>query len=129
MTAPINEAVITMAITDSTLAKAGTIGTFSGAATAVGAWLVSSTGAAVIGILGVVIGLIFQWYFKSKEDRRRQEDHLMKREIHIARLAQIRGGDLKASASEIVEDLKKTELHVPEVSVEESVSKVLDIKI
>lgn len=124
MNLPTEATTIIMA-TDSTLANVGRITATGGTLSAIGGWIVSSTGAAVIGILGVVIGVLIQWYFKSRDDKRRQEEHLWKRELHLARLAQIKAGDLKASPSELIDAMKNTPA-VPEVPVEHSAVKVLN---
>lgn len=134
MTLPTEE-VIQMA-TDSTLASIGSKITWAGAATSIGSFLLSSAGAALVGILGVIIGLIIQWYFKRREDSRLEdfrkkeearleEEHIWKREIHIARLAQITSGNLKASPSEIIDDIKSVPRHST-IPIEETIVSTLE---
>jgi hypothetical protein len=49
-------------------AKVGAAGTFFG-------WLLSSQGAAVVGIIGVVGGLTIQLIFRWRQDKREQAEH------------------------------------------------------
>jgi hypothetical protein len=49
-------------------AKVGAAGTFFG-------WLLSSQGAAVVGIIGVVGGLTIQLIFRWRQDQREQAEH------------------------------------------------------
>lgn len=122
--------------TDSALASIGSKITYGGALTAFGSFLLSSAGAALIGILGVIIGLVIQWYFKrredarleefkKREDARLEEEHIWKREIHIARLAQITSGNLKASPSEIIDDIKSVPRPSP-IPIEETIVSTLE---
>lgn len=60
---------------DAVLAAFGFKMTNVGAGTTLIAWLLSSQGAALVGIVGVVGGLSMQWYFKRRQDRREQEEH------------------------------------------------------
>lgn len=134
MAIPTEEAI--QMATDSTLASIGTKITWAGAATSVGSFLLSSAGAALVGILGVIIGLVIQWYFKRKEDARLEdfrkreearleEEHLWKREIFVARLAQITAGNLAATPSEIIEDIKSVPRHST-IPIEETIVSTLE---
>ena len=141
MSLPTDE-VIQMA-TDSTLASIGSKITYGGAFTAFGSFLLSSSGAAVVGIIGVILGLVIQWYFKRREDarleafrvkedarlqkeeERLQEQHLWSREIHIARLAQITAGNLKATPAEIIDDIKSVPRPSP-IPIEETIVSTLE---
>jgi uncharacterized YccA/Bax inhibitor family protein len=49
-------------------AKGGAVATFFG-------WLLSSEGAALVGIVGVIGGLVIQLIFRRRQDRREQEAH------------------------------------------------------
>ncbi len=60
---------------DATLAAIGWKATQAGAVTTGISWWLSSQGAALIGIFGVILGLLLQWYFGSRRDRREQAEH------------------------------------------------------
>lgn len=60
---------------DATLAAAGWNTTKVGAATTFGGFLLSSQGAALIGILIGVVGLLVQFYYRRKQDMREQSEH------------------------------------------------------
>jgi hypothetical protein len=60
---------------DATLATVGHRVTLGGVASAGFAWLLSSKGAAFVGIVGVFGGLFIQWYFQRRRDRREQDEH------------------------------------------------------
>lgn len=60
---------------DATLAAVGSKATWGGAfMTGVG-WLLSSQGAALVGICGVVVGLAMNYHFSLRRDRREREAH------------------------------------------------------
>jgi hypothetical protein len=59
---------------DATLATVGWNTTKLSAAGAVAGWLLSANGAALIGILGVLIGLFMQWHFGRRRDKREQSE-------------------------------------------------------
>lgn len=54
---------------DSALAAAGSKATYSGSATMIGAWWLSSEFAFLVGMIVGVAGLLVQWYYKSKVAR------------------------------------------------------------
>lgn len=71
---------------DSALATAGSKATYSGSATMIGAWWLSSEFAFLVGMVVGVLGLIVQWYYKRKvaraeiahmeaQNKREQEEH------------------------------------------------------
>jgi hypothetical protein len=60
---------------DAALAAVGHKTAQAGAGTTMIGWLLSSEGTAAAGILIGVIGLLVQFYYKRKQDRREQEDH------------------------------------------------------
>ena len=47
----------------------------AGAGTTIMGWLLSSEGTAVVGMCIGVIGLLIQFYYKRKQDKREQEEH------------------------------------------------------
>lgn len=60
---------------DATLAAAGSKATYTGASTSVVAWMLSSEFGMLAGIALGLGGLIVNWFYKHKEDRRRQAEH------------------------------------------------------
>ena len=60
---------------DSAMSAAGSKATFTGAGTSVLSWVLSSEFGMLMGILIGVVGLAVNWYYKHKEDRRRQAEH------------------------------------------------------
>jgi hypothetical protein len=60
---------------DSTLATVGWNTTKVGAGTTIFGFLTSSQGAALIGVCGVIGGLLIQWYYRRRQDRREQAEH------------------------------------------------------
>lgn len=60
---------------DAALAAVGSKATYAGAGASVSGWLLSSEGAALVGILIGILGLLVNFYFKRREDRRLQEEH------------------------------------------------------
>ena len=67
---------------DATFAAAGSKATYAGAGASVSGWLLSSEGAAMCGIIIGLLGLIVNFYFKRREDKRLQAEH----EIRMAEL-------------------------------------------
>lgn len=57
------------------MANVGTGTTAAGAATSFWAFVTSSGFGVIVGAIGVIVGLWLQWYYKRKEDHRRQERH------------------------------------------------------
>lgn len=49
--------------------------TYGGAGWSLAGWIVSSEGVALCGLLVAVGGLLVNWYYKAKHDRRQQEEH------------------------------------------------------
>lgn len=60
---------------DATLAAVGQKATAAGATTSVVGWLLSSEFGFLVGIVLTVAGFCVNWYYKAKEDRRRQREH------------------------------------------------------
>jgi hypothetical protein len=60
---------------DATIATIGWNTTKVGTVTTVGAFLLSSQGAALVGICLGVVGLLVQWFYRRKQDRREQAEH------------------------------------------------------
>jgi predicted PurR-regulated permease PerM len=60
---------------DATMAALGSKATYTGASTSVLGWLMSSEAGILLGILIGVAGLIVNWFYKHKEDKRRQAEH------------------------------------------------------
>ncbi len=59
--------------------------TYGGAATSVLGWLLSSEFTVVVGIVVAVAGLLVNWYYKAKADRRAEQ-------LFNARLERIKSG-------------------------------------
>lgn len=49
--------------------------TQTGALTSVGSWIVSSEAGVIIGLIVGVSGLVMQWYFNRRRDKREQAEH------------------------------------------------------
>lgn len=60
---------------DATIAAAASKATQVGAGTSVVSWFMSSEFGVIFGFLLGVGGLLINWYYKHKEDRRRQVEH------------------------------------------------------
>lgn len=60
---------------DATMAAMGSKATYGGASASVLSWFLSSEFGVLMGILIGLTGLLVNWHYKHKEDRRRQEDH------------------------------------------------------
>jgi len=60
---------------DATLAAAGSKATYTGASASVVAWFLSSEFGMLAGLGIGIAGLGVNWYYKHKEDRRRQAEH------------------------------------------------------
>lgn len=60
---------------DATMAALGSKATYTGASTSVLGWLMSSEAGIFIGIVIGIGGFIINWYYRHKEDRRRQAEH------------------------------------------------------
>lgn len=60
---------------DAAMSAAANKATFTGASTSVLSWMLSSEFGMLMGILVGVAGLAVNWYYKHKEDKRRQAEH------------------------------------------------------
>ena len=60
---------------DATMAAVGSKATYGGASTSVVSWFLSSEFGVLMGIVIGVTGLLVNWYYRHKEDRRRQQIH------------------------------------------------------
>lgn len=60
---------------DATLAAAGTKATYTGAGTFTVGWLLSSEFGILVGIVIGVAGLVMQFYYSRKKDKREQAEH------------------------------------------------------
>ena len=60
---------------DATVAAAGSKATYTGAGMTIGGWFLSSEFAVLVGMLVGVAGLLVNWYYKHKQDRRLQREH------------------------------------------------------
>lgn len=61
--------------TDAALAAAGKVVTGVGGGTAFLGGLSANDIAAFAGVVGMVIGLVVQWYFSRRKDQREMEEH------------------------------------------------------
>ena len=57
------------------LAALGSKATYGGVLSALGAWFVSSGLGVVCSLLIAILGLLVNWYYKAKQDRRAQREH------------------------------------------------------
>lgn len=60
---------------DSALAAIGSKTMFTGAGVTVGAGIVSSDVGVLVGIVLGVVGLLVNWYYRARQDRREQAAH------------------------------------------------------
>ena len=60
---------------DATMAAIGSKATYTGAGASVLGWLMSSQAGILIGILIGVGGFLVNWYYRHKEDKRRDAEH------------------------------------------------------
>jgi hypothetical protein len=63
---------------DTTMAAIGSKATYGGASTSVVSWLLSSEFGILMGILIGVTGLVINWYYRYKDDRRKEEEHKLR---------------------------------------------------
>lgn len=79
---------------DSTLAAVGSKATYSGSATMIGAWWLSSEFAFLIGMIVGVAGLLVQWYYRHKVSRAElahlEAQNLREKEEHELRMSNYR---------------------------------------
>lgn len=60
---------------DATGAALGTKATYTGATATIGGWIVSSEFGVIAGVMIGVGGLITNWYFQHRRDRREEREH------------------------------------------------------
>ena len=60
------------------LADAGHKTAQAGGGITILSWLTSSQGGVAIGILIGVLGLLVQWYYRRKQDKREEEEHQLR---------------------------------------------------
>lgn len=60
---------------DATISAVGSKATYAGASTSVVAWILSSEFGMLMGILIGIGGLAINWFYKAREDKRRQAEH------------------------------------------------------
>lgn len=60
---------------EASMAAVGSKATYGGASTSIVAWFLSSEFGMLMGIMIGIGGLAINWYYKHKEDRRRQAEH------------------------------------------------------
>jgi hypothetical protein len=65
----------TMTAHDSAMAAIGSKATYTGASASVVSWLLSSEFGILVGMIIGVAGLIINWYYKAKQDRREEREH------------------------------------------------------
>lgn len=61
---------------DASIAAAANKATFGGASATVFSWLLSSEFGMLAGIVIGVVGLLVNWYYRDKQDRRDEREHL-----------------------------------------------------
>ena len=72
---------------DSTIAAGASKTTYACAGISVGGWLVSSEAAVLVGMAIGLAGLIVNWYYRARDDRRAQAEH----EARMRQIQQPRG--------------------------------------
>jgi len=60
---------------DATLAATGSKATYTGAGMTISGWLLSSEAAVLFGIVLGAAGFAVNWFYRYREDRRRQAEH------------------------------------------------------
>ncbi len=60
---------------EATMATVGSKATYGGASATVASWFLSSEFGMLMGIFIGIAGLVINFYFKHKEDKRKQEEH------------------------------------------------------
>lgn len=60
---------------DATMAAAGSKVTYGGATTSIVGWMLSSEFGILVGVVLGVAGFFVNWYYRHKEDKRRQAEH------------------------------------------------------
>ncbi len=65
----------TMTAHETTMAAFGSKATYTGASTSVVGWILSSEFGVFAGIVIGAVGLLINWYYKAKQDRREEREH------------------------------------------------------
>lgn len=65
----------TMTAHETTMAAIGSKATYTGASTSVVGWILSSEFGVFAGIVIGAVGLLINWYYKAKQDRREEREH------------------------------------------------------
>lgn len=73
---------------DATLATIGGKVWWAGAGTAVFGWLTSSGFGVLVGAFGVICGLVMQWYYNRRRDRREEAADRRAQAEHEKRMAE-----------------------------------------
>ncbi len=60
---------------DQAMAAIGSKATYTGASTSVVGWILSSQFGVLVGILIGLAGLMINWYYRHKQDRREEAEH------------------------------------------------------
>jgi hypothetical protein len=60
---------------EATMAAAGSKATYTGAGASVMGWVLSSEFGVLFGVFLGLGGLVINWYYKYKEDKRQQQEH------------------------------------------------------
>ncbi len=60
---------------EAALAAVGSKATYGGAGASVFGWFTSNEFALLVGVVVAVGGFVINWYYKHKEDKRRQAEH------------------------------------------------------
>ena len=66
---------------DTAMAAAGSKATYAGASTSIAGWLMSSEFGVLAGIFIGVTGLLVNWFYRHRQDKREQAEH----EAHMKR--------------------------------------------
>jgi len=62
-------------ITDATMATIGSKATYTGATSSIIGWLMSSEFGVLAGIMIGIAGLLVNWYYRHRQDKRDEEEH------------------------------------------------------
>ena len=60
---------------EATMAAAGSKATYTGAGASIMGWMLSSEFGILVGVVLGVGGFAVNWYYRAKEDRRREAEH------------------------------------------------------
>lgn len=60
---------------EQTMAAIGSKATYTGASTSIVSWFLSSQFGVLAGVLIGIAGLMINWYYKYKQDKREEEEH------------------------------------------------------